>query len=81
MSPADDPRELVAARLDAATRRLVLEPHTLSSRLAAREAWWAAVYAVTDLTLLDNPPGKRDANLQHTEQYENTQALQDSGHR
>ena len=48
----DNRPELVVARLDAATRRLVLEPHTIKSRMAAREAWWAAVYAVTDLTSL-----------------------------
>ena len=70
MEPDNFP-ELVVTRLDAATRRLVLGNHTVKSRLAAREAWWAAVYAVTDLTLLDNPPGKRDAHLEHTKKYEN----------
>ena len=71
----DNRPELVVARLDAATRRLVLEPHTIKSRMAAREAWWAAVYAVTDLTLLDNHPGRRDAPSEHTVKYANIPSL------
>jgi hypothetical protein len=71
-APPATEHELAQARLEAATRHLLFGTKDFDSRHKARNAWWAAVYAVAgleplsspaDSDRLDNRPEWRDAPL------------------